>query len=671
MQEWTPEWQQALYQSDCAAIAEILAKDPGAANRRNTRGETPITYAVDNDCAEVIPLLAAAGADLNARIEGGPIDAHGRKTHDGATALTDAAGYPTTGTLRLGALLLEHGANPNLANTEGYTPLHLAAERSALDQPNQLSDVLDFLTLLLKSGADPNLPDPHGRTALDMVYLTRSGEAVRLLLAHGACLQQMAGTDGAELVLAALASDPDAVDTQLQKCDINSRDISGYTALHAVARSGDAAMVAHLLARGADPNIRADVEHLSRLEDEPTILPSAGVMPLHEAASACHAEIIHLLLAAGAEKDAPAKLPSGDSPLMCVMESAALAFRYEEAAQECFNVLLNAGADLHIRAYTLKNNLPWTALSIAALHSSDFLDLLLEHGAARTAEDVLAAMHAATLDNGLGGSYSLPILWDFGRELDPPLLLVDTLPYLNWQALNNWVHADEEEEFPETVAAFADTVNEPHPQTGETPLLWMLRHACTEISPEGSTLYRYNAEDVALLLRHGADITARDQAGQGFREAVLSGEAERQRLGLPSLLTHAVQEIRPAPHELVRLLLDAGIDADIDNGFPLLVAAVEGDLDVLRLLPKAGADPSQRYHSDMIVSARHNATENWQGIPLYPDDLDPEKEYRALDLAEMRGFSEAAGLLLQSLSRSSASAFPLVPVKPRPRRRNI
>jgi len=74
------------------------------------------------------------------------------------------------------ALLIEKGADLN-AKTEGhgYTPLHIAAER----------DALQVAKFLLDYGADPTLESLDGYTALGFAeYYKTSQEMIKLLSAH-------------------------------------------------------------------------------------------------------------------------------------------------------------------------------------------------------------------------------------------------------------------------------------------------------------------------------------------------------------------------------------------------------------------------------------------------------------------------------------------------------
>jgi hypothetical protein len=54
--------------------------------------------------------------------------------------------------------LLEHGADPNVQDKDGGTPLHFAVEGCHVD----------VARLLLDYGADPTIRDNKGRTPLDI-----------------------------------------------------------------------------------------------------------------------------------------------------------------------------------------------------------------------------------------------------------------------------------------------------------------------------------------------------------------------------------------------------------------------------------------------------------------------------------------------------------------------
>lgn len=79
-----------------------------------------------------------------------------RDASSGRTALGHMFGYPMPGLLPIAAALLASGADPNIADSDGLTPLHLAAGRAHLEG----------VKLLLKAGADATAATADGDTPL-------------------------------------------------------------------------------------------------------------------------------------------------------------------------------------------------------------------------------------------------------------------------------------------------------------------------------------------------------------------------------------------------------------------------------------------------------------------------------------------------------------------------
>jgi uncharacterized protein len=114
-------------------------------------GMTPLLYAIRQGNTAVALALLDAGV---------PVDQ--RKGGDHASALLVAT---VNGQFDLAAMLLERGADPNLAGENGVAPLYATinlmwAPRAGYPQPrghaNQKLSYLDLMTRLLEAGADPN-----------------------------------------------------------------------------------------------------------------------------------------------------------------------------------------------------------------------------------------------------------------------------------------------------------------------------------------------------------------------------------------------------------------------------------------------------------------------------------------------------------------------------------
>ncbi len=97
------------------------------------------------DCYEVVELLLKYGADPNERQGKALLEAIQRRKPQCVSAL------------------LQAGANPNLSNDSGHTPLLATIY---IDDDDAMR--LQLIKLLLAAGADPSLPDHSGRTPLTL-----------------------------------------------------------------------------------------------------------------------------------------------------------------------------------------------------------------------------------------------------------------------------------------------------------------------------------------------------------------------------------------------------------------------------------------------------------------------------------------------------------------------
>jgi cytohesin len=305
-------------------------------------------------------------------------------------------------------------------------------------------------------------------------------------------------------VLASLTGELPAVDALLGSgVDVNERDRYGRTALHAAALSGDVEMAAHLLALGADPNAREDAEE--SVENQWLVHPLAGKTPLHAAVDAGYPQIVQLLLKAGADIEASSGPDSQWTPLQHAAFGVGVNQRSAKEARAILRILLDNGAEVRAAAPGSGSSHRDSALSIAAwLADPEDVALLLAHGAAQTVDDLLEAMHSATVDNGYR---NLPTLWAYGRRrLSPPLRLIEVLPHVNGAALR--ILLEETDSIPTLEPLSPAELNEADPVTGETPLAWVIRNVRVEESSWGMG-FRYDQEDVTVLLRHGADPAGR------------------------------------------------------------------------------------------------------------------------------------------------------------------
>jgi ankyrin repeat protein len=166
---------------------------------------------------------------------------------------------------------------------------------------------------------------------------------------------------------AAMRGDKDAVRTLLkQGADVNQAQGDGSTALHWAATAGDAELVEMLLYAGA--NVRAT----TRL---------GAYMPLHAASQAGHAGVIEALSKGGA--DVNVATTTGATPLMLAAGSGKI---------EAVRTLLDRGADVNARD---KANEETALMFAAALDRADVVKVLASRGAN-------VALTAKVIDRGNG-----------------------------------------------------------------------------------------------------------------------------------------------------------------------------------------------------------------------------------------------------------------------------
>jgi ankyrin repeat protein len=254
--------------------------------------KTPLFAAAAKGHADVIQVLLAHGADIHARDDWG------------GTPLHRAAGEGQT---RSAEVLLEAGADVNALDSYQRTPLCWAVERDGTSRwsmpvfrwdTHETVESTRVVELLLLRGANPNVSDNTGGTPLHWAADRGTVDIARLLLAKGA---KVDATMRSEKVVARPAGRI-------------SKGGPGQTPLHIAARRGDnASLLALLLAAGADPNKATTGPARDRdfQTDLGTVPP--GTTPLHFASLIGDPDAVRALLDGGADpnrRDAEGKLPA-------------------------------------------------------------------------------------------------------------------------------------------------------------------------------------------------------------------------------------------------------------------------------------------------------------------------------------------------------------------------
>ena len=436
----------------------------------------------------------------------------------------------------------------------------------------------DAMAALIAGGADVDAGDHQGFSPLHWAAMHDSHEAAELLLANEAEL------------------DPIAVMKPDELGPVNSR----FSPLKlAVAR--DSAEVALLLiSRGAKLNLRW-------FESEDTLLHLAAVTNGHRIASA--------LIAAGVDPNA--RMPKGSTPLH---------FAAMEASHGMAALLLDAGAEPDARDDALR-----TALHYAACQRTpDTGRLLIERGADVNARDErgLTPLHLAACRNA---HETVAALLDAGADTDAADL--DGRTALHMAARSN-AH-----ESAMLLVARGAEVEPPRREGVPSPLLAAVQCKAAEVA--------------LFLIGQGADLSVEDEAGatlpslaeeSGLHHVVLQlverGEPLHDDYADPGALLRTAVEFdasrtvslllgrdvavngedeysgesllhlaaRHDSHEVVPLLIEGGIDADVRDSHgdtPLLEAAYGGAWEAALALIEHGAAVDVRGHRG--VTPLHHA----------------------------------------------------------------
>ena len=142
---------------DLDRLSELLTDEPSLVNSYSGDGFTALHFAAFFGRHEAAALLIERGAE---------VDAFGRGWMTG-TAMHSAVSRLHADVVRI---LLDAGANPNVRQSAGWTPLHAAA----------MNGDLASVELLLAAGADPIATNEEGRSVTDLANESDDATADRI-----------------------------------------------------------------------------------------------------------------------------------------------------------------------------------------------------------------------------------------------------------------------------------------------------------------------------------------------------------------------------------------------------------------------------------------------------------------------------------------------------------
>lgn len=293
----------AADEGNITALEDLLASHPDIdINTRNKYGETAMHLAVGSGHFEAVQFLNARGFSLVAgdknndepiffaarqgnfeilkylkEQQGVSLD---RQNRPGESCIHVAVRY---GHIDIIKYICEAGANINLQDKQGDSPLHLAAW---YDLPSEVTKVL------CSSGGKVNTRNKEDDTPLHCAAARGNLDCLRILLEHGALIDILDKWGSTALHLSCRRRHISIAIVLLQAgCQFDIVDQNGETALHPACREGLLPVVQTMCAYGCKVDI----------------VSKTGMAPIHLASKHGHTEVVRCLLLSGALVDLPNK----------------------------------------------------------------------------------------------------------------------------------------------------------------------------------------------------------------------------------------------------------------------------------------------------------------------------------------------------------------------------
>lgn len=269
---------------------EKLLQNGASVSAINNKGETPLHYAAQTGALDILCILLEHARQLYWDFEEEFDDYLSTQDDSGKTALHYALEFCVNHTHALAVeMLLKYGAKPNLDDYEKTTPLHIAAKglkfntsillpdpeisRNSLSEKAAAALTSQAVDLLLEYGASPNLANAEGETPLHCAAQAYNDKAISALLEIGAQPNSTDRWGNTPLHLAAqvVSAEKNAYLTTFElllkhHAHVNAINSSKETPLHLLAkyflgkshslkRASKREAIRMLLEKGADLNL--------------------------------------------------------------------------------------------------------------------------------------------------------------------------------------------------------------------------------------------------------------------------------------------------------------------------------------------------------------------------------------------------------------------------------
>lgn len=589
---------------DYTKIAKLLIASGADVNAKDESKKTPLYYAALNGNTDMVKVLLESGAEVNAKDEDGRtayimacdrgnietanvllkagaedslpmaaargdleavkafiakgVDINTReKNYDQDTALTFASNLGHTEIVKY---LLEKGANVNLSDANGRTPLWYA---SGVDN-------FENVKLLINAGADVNKRPKNGETAIIRAACNGQTETIKLLLAKKANINDKTDENITPLMCAAMYDKAETINFLVaNKANINQREEWGYTALMLAAKRGKANAVKALIKAGADLNIQ---------DYDRGYEGCKGYTALMYAVEKKHNDIVKILIDAGANVNIENK--SDRNALYCA---------YEKYNKDAMKLLLAAGANPN----TIYNSWEHEPLLFQTIYENqpDIAKLLIDAGADVNFKDK-------------DGNSVLTLAVNRSEKIAEMLL--------NNKDININVQYPYDQSTPLHVAANKGNIK-------LVKLLLSKGANVNAVDKDGETPLREaakggNIDTVKYLIEKGADVNAKNKYGHTALMSARDTKTLKILLDAGANINAATNgngyttlsySARDGEIDLVKFLISAKANVNKGISTPLILAAQEGHLDIVKLLLDAGANVNayDEFGNTALISA--------------------------------------------------------------------
>ncbi|KAL7302823.1 hypothetical protein TKK_0004861 [Trichogramma kaykai] len=530
--------------------AEMLLRRGADPNIINDQGDTCLHVICSNDDDEddgdAANMLFAICDEKHQTVQ---VDARDNK---GRTALHAAI---FNGNINLVDILLSRGAHSNLADENGFTPLHVLCQRED-DDVNLARRFFEIGEKFNKSILI-DARDEYGNTALHQAILNNHVNLVEFLLSKGADPNSL-NKDGETTLHRICEANLDdlAVEMLFKICDekhqsmqVDAQDKMGKTPLHVAITKGNINTIEILMRRGAQPN----------LADE------NGFTPLHVL---CQREnddvdLLKMLFEAADKFSAPIKVDARDKS-DCTPLHLALNRGHEQMAEW----LLRRGADLNLA--NANGSRALHLISAARMDHADLLRTFFELSDERTQPveiDARDNQGKTPLHYAISHRHKKVFELLLRRDADPNLA-----DNYGSTALHTICMVDEDNGWAKMLFEISEEMNR--------QVQIDARGMC-DFTPLHHALIKKELRPVAeLLLRKGAATNLADWEGSTPLHTVCKYADDEDRVKM--LIDISNEENKPVE-----------VDArDTLGRTPLHLALAKGNGQVVKYLLKLGADPA-------------------------------------------------------------------------------